>query len=1063
MFRIGYIKKVILAILLLSLFINVVDAQYAYMVKDVSALNERSYCTNFTQVGATTYFAADDYFHGRELWKTDGTTQGTVIVKDIIPGMTSGCATNLNFIEYNNLLYFTKSEYGGVIELWKSDGTENGTVLVKSLEEGSELASEFIMLNNKLLFFVTDGYEHILYLYKSDGTTNGTTIIGGYEGVYSFDEYYTIMNNQIYFRPEYGTLCKSDGTYSGTDTVRTGLRVAGVTPSDVLVSLNGYLYFIGYDSNTGYELYKSDGTYAGTQVLKDILPGVEQSQISNLSIHGNNLYFTADNGTNGKELWISDGSALGTQMITDLNPVGNSLASDLYYYDNQLYFTAYNGMTWALYRTDGTDVGTIEIHPMEYSLTNLGDSYFEYQDELYFLDWDDNMWVTDGTYEGTYIFTEREVWDVYVRDYGMFVVRAGDTEPLELAKYNSETNDFTVIYTGLFYSNAIEYDDSFIFLSSGSDANYEPYISDGTVEGTFLLKDINTYGDSEIRDLVAVNDELFFKSNEIENYLWETNGHSTGTHLIDDTISSVFPFNDNLMFIRDSKLWMTDVQGSEPVEVMDTISQVKFSEVYNDTLFFHYRDKIYRLKPFTSIPEVIFDEPTSNMYINTFEKVGNDFYISGQHQGIIHVDLLTLTPTTLFSETPLEENLFPCGDTLYFTANYITYDTLWFDETNYYVFDYSETRLYKTSGTSPILVAPLNIDNGLLFNNKLFFDGYYNSQSGLFCYDVIEDTVIYLLHDYGYLKEFTEFNDELFFVYTDENEDREIWKSDGTVDGTIMLKNINSIEPSYPAYLTVKDNYLYFSADDGINGKELWSSNGTENGTQLLADIYIGGSSSPAYLTVSGNNIYFVAYEEEFGRELWAYGLSTTENCFAYFETDYDSVQNAFILSIDSVTLANANSYFWDFGDGSYSNELTPSHEYSTDDLFEICMTAYTNLNDSCTFCHEIGKDAFGNIYKDEGFAVVVEQYTDLSEELDSGDWIEVFPNPATDYINVVFNLETIEAIGLHIMDYKGKIVYNDIISGSQQIYISNLPPGIYFLLLRLSDSGYYSRKIIIQ
>ena len=46
--------------------------------------------SNLTDVNGTLFFAADDGTHGDELWKSDGTAAGTVLVKDINPG-SYGC------------------------------------------------------------------------------------------------------------------------------------------------------------------------------------------------------------------------------------------------------------------------------------------------------------------------------------------------------------------------------------------------------------------------------------------------------------------------------------------------------------------------------------------------------------------------------------------------------------------------------------------------------------------------------------------------------------------------------------------------------------------------------------------------------------------------------------------------------------------------------------------------------------------------------------------------------------------------------------------------------------
>ena len=51
----------------------------------------------------------------------------------------------------------------------------------------------------------------------------------------------------------------------------------------------------------------------------------------------------------------------------------------------------------------------------------------------------------------------------------------------------------------------------------------------------------------------------------------------------------------------------------------------------------------------------------------------------------------------------------------------------------------------------------------------------------------------------------------------------ELWRSDGTDDGTIMVKDISvGTEGSSPSFLTEVNGTLFLEANDGINGSELW-------------------------------------------------------------------------------------------------------------------------------------------------------------------------------------------------------------------------------------------------
>ncbi|MBR9970880.1 ELWxxDGT repeat protein [Magnetospirillum sulfuroxidans] len=90
----------------------------------------------------------------------------------------------------------------------------------------------------------------------------------------------------------------------------------------------------------------------------------------------------------------------------------------------------------------------------------------------------------------------------------------------------------------------------------------------------------------------------------------------------------------------------------------------------------------------------------------------------------------------------------------------------------------------------------------------------------------------------------------MFFAATDGTNGTELWKSDGTAVGTVMVKDINpGSSSSSPNHLTNVNGTLYFSATDGTNGTELWKSDGTAVGTVMVKDIRTGTvGSGPTYL-----------------------------------------------------------------------------------------------------------------------------------------------------------------------------------------------------------------------
>jgi ELWxxDGT repeat protein len=141
-----------------------------------------------TAVGSTLYFVATgttSTMVGRELWKSDGTAAGTVMVKDIRPGVFGAFDAPNNGLPMANVggtLYFGANDGVNGAELWKSDGTAAGTVLVKDATPGfsSSFSTAFgtfpsvnrIVNVGDTLYLVIHGR-----LWKSDGTTAGTVMV----------------------------------------------------------------------------------------------------------------------------------------------------------------------------------------------------------------------------------------------------------------------------------------------------------------------------------------------------------------------------------------------------------------------------------------------------------------------------------------------------------------------------------------------------------------------------------------------------------------------------------------------------------------------------------------------------------------------------------------------------------------------------------------------------------------------------------------------------------------------------------------------------------------------
>ena len=275
------------------------------LVKDIHKLGG-SNPNEFTGMGGTLYFSAFDEAHGWALWRSDGTADGTYLVKDTQRGPAPCCVRGNHLYSLTNVdgvLYF--SARGGALgqELWKSDGTEAGSVLVKDLSPGIRGSWPYSIVALEATPYFTAGERtHGRELWTSDGTGAGTVVVKDiWPGPRSSSPQPIVVLREgpvlrHHLSAGHGReLWMSDGTGDGTGMLKDiWSGPAELLPRSISSMWAKNLYFAADDGAHGQELWMSDRTHAGTTMVKDIWPGSEgSSSIQLVSVEGG-LYFSAE-------------------------------------------------------------------------------------------------------------------------------------------------------------------------------------------------------------------------------------------------------------------------------------------------------------------------------------------------------------------------------------------------------------------------------------------------------------------------------------------------------------------------------------------------------------------------------------------------------------------------------------------------------------------------------------------------------------------------------------------------------------------------------------------------
>jgi ELWxxDGT repeat protein len=142
------------------------------LLKDIFSGEYPSTPRNLTRLGARIFFTAESELEGLELWTTNGTAAGTTVVKDIAPGPASSIPDDL--VVRNGILFFSawSPDYGR--ELWRSDGSPGGTVRLTDIAPGPKSSSpQRVSRAGDLLYFTATDQIHGYELWAiSDGGTS---------------------------------------------------------------------------------------------------------------------------------------------------------------------------------------------------------------------------------------------------------------------------------------------------------------------------------------------------------------------------------------------------------------------------------------------------------------------------------------------------------------------------------------------------------------------------------------------------------------------------------------------------------------------------------------------------------------------------------------------------------------------------------------------------------------------------------------------------------------------------------------------------------------------------
>jgi ELWxxDGT repeat protein len=597
------------------------------------------------------------------------------------------------------------------------------------------------------------------------------------------------------------------------------INVQGNTYSGNPTEFTEYKNGIIFQANSleyGTEIFQFNND--SVKILVDVKLGSEGSNASNFCVIGDTILFSADRDfEQGKELWMYNGRDQ-PYLLHDIR-LGTK-DSDPYgflHVNDKVYFAAYIDWGNELFELNLLTDSIVLIESTHAGALAKILELTLYKDELYYVA-NDNR-------------------DLIKYDFNNSPVLVPESKAIEQLTYTS---------------NLVEFDDKLCFLKKNGDSNQICYIT--STSDSILPFDNVLIPDENPVELFALDSVLFIGTyGKVKKAIWiydEVNGlvKILDTEFENETVSFDFKFSGDKLYFQfnASNIYTYNVSTNEMLKAFDTEgSKVK---------------TIKEFGAFTNYGIVL--NATDSIFGYEFYQYSNDTLI--YHENI---NAKTRDGNPYFFNTLNNKMIFSAN-------NGINGYELWeYDGIN------SPSMVYDIN---PGNESGVNSTYKRVFNNKLYFSGY-NDEFGdeLWCYDGINSP--YLVKDLvpgtdgQIIRDFIEFNGELYFAFDDGFHGEELWKMNSNEEFALAWDiNIGGkYSSSQPEYFTIfKEKLAFFAGSNG--SKNIFLFDGINPPVKAVSDCDPFCENQQRGLTEFNGKLYYSAYKTNYGSEFWTYDGENT-------------------------------------------------------------------------------------------------------------------------------------------------------------------------------------------